>query len=321
MNRLTRRSLIQVMAASGASVPLASACQTMTRQAFFEPQARPIGIQLYTLVDMLGPNLEGALAAVAEIGYRTVEIPSYMGRSPAQLRTLLDRYGLTCTAAHISMNPGTAAAPGLRGDLGRLIGDMQTLGATHVYAPAMAVPTDMGLTARPDEGFAFISRVAEAMGADRWKRMADELSAIGARLASGGVGFGYHNHNFEFVRVGERTGFDILVQESDPRSVSIELDVGWAAAAGQDPVALFERYSGRYTAIHMKDIKASTQPNTQLRMDPSDVGSGKLDWKRLLPAAHAAGVRNFFLEQEPPFATSRLDAARAGFAFLSALEA
>jgi sugar phosphate isomerase/epimerase len=179
----------------------------------------------------------------------------------------------------------------------------------------------MGLTARPDEGFAFISRVAEAMGADRWKRMADELSAIGARLASGGVGFGYHNHNFEVVRVGERTGFDILVQESDPRSVSIELDVGWAAAAGQDPVALFERYSGRYTAIHMKDIKASTQPNTQLRMDPSDVGAGKLDWKRLLPAAHAAGVRNFFLEQEPPFATSRLDAARAGFAFLSALEA
>jgi sugar phosphate isomerase/epimerase len=71
----------------------------------------------------------------------------------------------------------------------------------------------------------------------------------------------------------------------------------------------------------MKDIKASTQPNTQLRMDPSDVGSGKLDWKRLLPAAHAAGVRNFFLEQEPPFVTSRLDAARAGFAFLSALEA
>src|SRR5690606_35926922 len=166
----------------------------------------------------------------------------------------------------------------------------------------------------------FMARVAEAMGEDRWKRMAAELSEIGRKLKAEGVGFGYHNHNFEFVRIGDRTGFDILVAESDPAAVSFELDVGWAAAAGHDPVALFQNHSGRYTAMHVKDIKASTTPNTALRMDPTEVGAGRLDWKTILPAAYAAGVRGFYLEQEPPFEKGRMEAAEIGYNFLSTLK-
>lgn len=288
---------------------------------FFQRHASPIGIQLYTLSDMLATNLNGAVAGIGKIGYQAVEIPSYMGKTPAQLRQIFDSHGVKCTAAHIQMAPGTAAAPGLRGDLGQLAADMHVLGATHIYAPSMPAPTDIGLTPNAGEGYAFIVRVAEAMGVDRWKRFADELSEVGAKLKASGIGFGYHNHNYEFAKAGDRTGFDILVQESDPAAVSFELDIGWAAAAGQDPVALFQKYSGRYTGMHIKDIKATTQPNIALKMDPSDVGSGRLDWKTILPAAHKAGVRNFFLEQEPPFATSRLEAAENGYRFLSTLEA
>ena len=185
----------------------------------------------------------------------------------------------------------------------------------------MAIPTDIELTQQPNEGYAFVSRVAQAMGEDRWKRLADELSDIGRKLKADGIGFGYHNHNYEFATAGDRTGFDILVASSDPSVVSFELDVGWAAAAGQDPAELFARYSGRFTAMHIKDIKATTQPNIALKMDPSDVGAGRLDWATILPAAYNAGVRHFFLEQEPPFATSRLEAAENGYRFLSALEA
>ncbi|OYW25562.1 MAG: hypothetical protein B7Z44_18600, partial [Caulobacter sp. 12-67-6] len=253
---------------------------------FFQSRSEMIGIQLYTLSDMLATNLDGAVAGVAKIGYQSVEIPSYMGKTPAQLRQLFDTHGVKCTAAHIQMAAGTAAAPGLRGDLGQLAADMHVLGATHVYCPSMPAPTDIGLTPNAGEGYAFIVRVAEAMGVDRWKRFADELSTIGAKLKASGIGFGYHNHNYEFARVGDRTGYDILVQESDPAAVSFELDVGWAAAAGQDPVALFQKNSGRYTGMHIKDIKATTQPNIALKMDPSDVGSGRLDWKAILPAAH-----------------------------------
>lgn len=320
MMNISRRRFMQGLTATSAAVPLAAGCQTVASGPFFQSRTAPIGIQLYTLSDMLATNLDGAVAGVARIGYNTVEIPSYMGRTPAALRQLLDSHGLKCAAAHIGLNPGTAAAPGLRGDLSKLAADMQVLGATHVYAPSMAIPTDIGITPNANEGYAFIARAAEAMGVERWKRMAAELNDIGRKLKASGIGFGYHNHNFEFVKVGDQAGFDILVAETDPALVSFELDVGWVAAAGHDPTALFAKYSGRYTAMHVKDVKASTQPNTALKMDPTEVGSGRLDWKAILPAAHSAGVRHFFLEQEPPFEKGRMEAAEIGYKFLSTLE-
>lgn len=321
MTNLSRRSFMQAACASGLAAPLAAACQTMTSGPFFASRSAPIGIQLYTLSDMLAANLEGAVSGVARIGYDTVEIPSYMGKTPAQLREIFDRHGVKCTGAHIGMNAGTSAAPGLRGDLNKLAADMHVLGVTHVYAPSMPAPADLGLTPNEGEGYAFIVRAAAAMQEQHWKRFADELSDVGRKLNANGVKFGYHNHNYEFVKVGDRTGFDILVEESDPAAVSFELDVGWAAAAGYDIPELFRKHSGRYTGMHMKDVKASTQPNIALKMDPTEVGSGRLDWKVILPAAHKAGVRNFFLEQEPPFEKGRMEAAEIGYRFLSTLEA
>ena len=315
---LSRRSFVQGLCATGAASPMLAACTTTGP--YFQQQNLPIGIQLYTLSDMLATDLEGAIANVARIGYKTVEIPSYMGKTPAQLRDLFDRNGVRCTGAHIGMNAGTAAAPGLLGDIDKLAADMHTLGVTHVYAPSMAIPTDLGLTPNAGEGYAYIVRVAAAMGETGWKKMAASLTDIGRKLKAKNIAFGYHNHNFEFVPVGARTGYDILVAESDPDVVSFELDVGWAAAAGNDIVALLNTYKGRFTGMHIKDIKATTAPNIALKMDPSDVGAGKLDWKTILPTGYAAGVRNFYLEQEPPFATSRLVAAENGYKYLSTLE-
>lgn len=321
MISLSRRSFMQALAASGAAAPLAAACQTMASGPFFASKSAPIGIQLYTLSDMLATNLEGAISGVAKIGYKTVEIPSYMGKTPAQLREIFDRHGVKCTGAHIGMNLGTEAAPGLRGDLNKLAADMHILGVTHVYAPSMAIPTDIGLKQNPGEGYAYISRVAEAMGEERWKKLAAEFTDIGRKLKANDIAFGYHNHNFEFAKAGNRTGYDIMVTESDPAFVSFELDVGWAAAAGNDIPALFAKYSGRYTGIHLKDLKASTVPNINLKMDPTEVGSGKLDWAKILPAAWNAGVRNYYLEQEPPFEEGRMEAAEIGYKYLSTLVA
>jgi sugar phosphate isomerase/epimerase len=315
---LSRRSFVQGLCAAGAASPMLAACST-TGGAFFERKSVPIGIQLYTLSDMLASDLEGAIAAVSRIGYQTVETPSYMGKTPAQLREVFDRSNIKCTSAHIAMRPGTDAEPGLRGDLSKLAADMHKLGATHVYAPAMAIPEGLGLTPNAGEGYAFIARVAAAMKEDDWKKIAAELSDIGRKLKASGIAFGYHNHNFEFVKVGNRTGYDILVEESDPTAVSFELDIGWAAASGADPVELLARHSGRYTGMHVKDVKASTVPNIALKMDPADIGSGKLDWKAIMPAAYTAGVRNFFLEQEPPFDKPRVEAAEIGYKYLSSL--
>jgi sugar phosphate isomerase/epimerase len=321
MIQLSRRHFVQSLCAAGAASPVIAGCATAQPAPFFQRQNTPIGIQLYTLGDLLTKDFDGTIAKVAQIGYKTVETPSYMGKTPAQLRMAFDANGLKCTSAHIAMRPGTAAEPGLTGDLSKLAADMHTMGATHVICPAMAIPDDIKLTPEPNEGFRIIVRVVNAMTADHWKRMAGQLNDIGRKLKADGIKFGYHNHNFEFVKVGDTTGYELLIANTDPALVTFELDIGWAAAAGRNPVSLFNAHKGRFGAMHVKDIKASTKPNIELKMDPTEVGSGELDWKTIMPAAHAAGVREFFLEQEPPFEKTRLEAAEIGYNFLSKLEA
>ncbi len=97
--------------------------------------------------------------------------------------------------------------------------------------------------------------------------------------------------------------------------------MGWVAAAGRDPLELLNQHKGRFTMMHVKDIKASTKPNFNLMQDPTEIGSGVLDWKKLLPAAHAGGVRSFFVEQEPPFERPRIEAVKIDHDYLAGLVA
>lgn len=320
MIELSRRNFVQGLCVAGAS-PMIAGCATSQPGPFFSARNAPIGIQLYTLADMLRTDLEGTIEKVARIGYKTVETPSYMGKTPSQLRASFDRSGLKCTSCHIAMREGSREEPGLLGDLSRLAGDLHTLGASYAICPAMAAPEDIRLEPIAGEGFRMIVRVVNAMTPDHWRRMADQFNEIGRKLRSDGIRFGYHNHNFEFARIGDSTGFELLLAGTDPELVTFELDVGWAAAAGRDPVELFEAHKGRFRAMHVKDLKASTPSNFELKMDPTEVGSGKLDWTRIMPAAYAAGVREYFLEQEPPFEKGRLEAAEIGYGYLSKLAA
>jgi sugar phosphate isomerase/epimerase len=314
---MSRRTVLQSIGAAGALGSIAG-CQTMQSQPFFQRQNLPVGIQLYTLGELMWNDLDGTLTEVARIGYKTVETPSYMGKTPQELRAAFDRHGLKCTSAHVGLRPGTEAEPGLTGDLAKLAADMHVMGATHVIAPILAAPPDV----QPKEsGARGLAGVAAAMTEDHWKRLAEQLTGIGRTLKASGIAFGYHNHNIEFVKPGARTGLDILIEETDPVLVAFELDVGWVAAAGADPVEVFDRHRGRFRLMHVKDVKASTVANLELRMDPTEVGSGRLDWTKILPAAHRAGVREFFVEQEPPFTQGRLEAAAMCYSFLSTLKA
>ncbi|MDZ4760614.1 MAG: sugar phosphate isomerase/epimerase [Alphaproteobacteria bacterium] len=320
MNELARRHFMQGLCAVASLGPLAG-CASMKDERFFENAKLPIGIQLYTLGELITKDLDGALAEVARIGYSTVETAGYAGQTPATLRAAFDRAGLSCTSAHVGIRTGTTAEPGLLGDLDKLVADIHVLGASHVVAPLFDAPADLRLEPRPDEGVRHMARIAAAMTESHWKQLAARLNGFGAVMKRNGLGFGYHNHNIEFVPVGTSTGFDILLAETDPALVTFELDIGWTAAAGLDPVAVFAKDPGRYTLAHLKDIQATTVANLDFRMDPTEVGSGRLDWHRILSAARAAGVRKFFVEQEAPFQFPRLEAAARSHAFLSALEA
>lgn len=316
MPALDRRALLAAgvgLMGAAVSVPAAAAAP------FFRSRSLPIGIQLYTLGPDAAKDLDGTLAAVAKIGFRTVELAGLLGRTAAEFKAALDKAGLKSPSAHIQARGGQDS---FQGDLGKLAEDLKLLGVTSAVMPMFYIPERFGAPSAADGGLAgYLTRVATGLTADDWKMNAEFLNKRAAALKPAGIKVGYHNHNLEFAPVGGSTGLEILLAETDPALVTFEMDVGWVAAAGADPYALLAKHKGRFSLMHVKDIKADTKANFALKMDPADIGSGSLDWKRLLPAAYESGVRGFFLEQEPPFTRPRIEAAKIGHDFLAQVAA
>ncbi|CAM8672365.1 MULTISPECIES: sugar phosphate isomerase/epimerase family protein [Sphingobium] len=292
--------------------------KTASRDGFFAQRKLAIGIQLYTLAQAAAADLDGTFASLAGIGYGAVELAGLMGKSPAQVRASADRAGLKLTSFHI---PAESRAPGdlsLASDAGSLAADLHMLGISRVAMPIFRIPKRLGVM-QSGEGFlAFLTRIAPHLTADDWKRDAALLNEKGVALAREGIELGYHNHNPEFAPLGGATGFEILMRETDP-SIFFEMDAGWVAAAGLSPIELLRRYPGRFRMMHVKDILPSTRPNFVLQQNPTEVGKGLIDWSVLLDAAFDAGVRDFFVEQEPPFTMDRLAALKISHDYLARL--
>jgi sugar phosphate isomerase/epimerase len=260
------------------------------------------------------------LSQVAKAGYRTVELAGYLGRTPKDLRAAFDKAGLACTSSHAQGRP-TGSDPSLA-DSERLAADAHLIGIKSIVLPMFPIPAHVDMTPKAgDDRRAVLGRLAAQMTADDWKATADLLNTAGAKLKAAGLRLGYHNHNVEFAPLAGTTGMDLLLKNTDPATVHFEMDAGWVVAAGLDPLALLKAHPTRFRQMHVKDVKASTQPNFGFQMDPTEVGSGTIDWKRLLPAAHAAGVRDFFVEQEAPFDKPRIEAARISCEYLRDLVA
>ncbi|MGN6375327.1 MAG: sugar phosphate isomerase/epimerase family protein [Sphingomonas sp.] len=285
---------------------------------FFAAHDLPIGVQLYTLDPDLDRDFDGTLAKLARIGFRSVEMAGFHGRSAAELKRAFDAHGLTCTSAHIQpVDRGNGPS---FANHDALIRAMHVIGVTDVVLPIPLFPTDFRPPAETNAGDAFRAS-GKAMLLDDWHRTAAFLNAQAKALAPHGLRVGYHNHNFSFAPAGGSTGFDILLAETDPKTVAFEMDVGWVAAAGKDPIALLKAHPGRFTQMHVKDIKPSTRPNFEARQDPTEVGSGKIAWPQILPVAYAAGVRHFYVEQEPPFPGSRIASVAKSYRYLATVAA
>ena len=128
---------------------------------------------------------------------------------------------------------------------------------------------------------------------DDWKQVCRTLARTGRALRDRGLTLAYHNHDYEFLPFpGGATPFDLLVGETDPQDVKLELDVYWTAKAGRDPVRTLRDNEGRVALVHLKDM-ARDGTITEL-------GAGVLDFARIIPAALAAGARHLFVEQDDP---------------------
>jgi sugar phosphate isomerase/epimerase len=305
---LSRRGLLAAGAATLGAALAGGARAAETP--FFQRHALPVGIQLYSLGPELAKELDAQLATVAKIGFKSVELAGYLGRTPAELRAAFDKAGLVCPSAHISPK----GAGGFSGDLAKLADEMHVIGVKSVMMPIFYIPDRLES--------ADLRQAGVQMTADDWKWNADFLNEKAAVLKKAGIVSGYHNHNFEFAPLkdakgGDTNGLEILLKGTDPSLVTFEMDVGWVTAAGHDPLALLKAHPRRFTQMHVKDVKSTTKTNFELKQDPTEVGGGMIDWKKLLPAAYAASVRGFYYEQEPPFAHPRLESAKISYDYLA----
>jgi sugar phosphate isomerase/epimerase len=313
---LNRRGLLAGMGALGfaAAAPAIAA----PRKPFFAKLNKTIGLQLYTLGDAATKDLDGTLAKLAAIGYREIELPGFYGMDPKALRAAADKAGLRYTSMHMTLParvpPGSLTLMSSPQEIADALG---TLGIHQAVLPMPLLPDNWSPPAPGGDMRAALIAGVEAGGLDMWKRLGGVLNERAAALKPHGIDLGYHNHNMEFKPQGGTTGWEVLTKELDPKLVFLELDLGWTTAAGHDAATEIAKLKGRIRMVHLKDVKPTTKTNYTLQQDPTEVGSGKLDWHRILPACAASGVTNYFVEQEPPFASDRFTAVKKSFDFLS----
>lgn len=311
---ISRRTLIGTVAIAA----LACALPTSARP-LFDRRRLPIGINLYMLSAAYRKDIDATLKAVADIGYAEVET-NFDTYSPEATKAALVRAGLRCSAIGLLPQP-LRGGLSLATDTKTLASAVKMVGADYVTCNLFPLPPGVEMRPRSGENVeAMLARVAGSITTDHWKHTADYLNAKGAEFHRRGVKFAYHNHNVELAPHGETNGLTILLENTDPDFVDFHMDVGWVVAAGCDPVALLRAYPGRFRLMHVKDIGPSNQPNTVMKAVTTEVGSGIVDWKRVLTAAVASGVRHFAVEQEPPYITPEIESARKSFQFLNRIQ-
>ena len=253
----------QWMAGSAALATTLAACGPVARGAAAQP--KPIGLQLFTVREIFSSDPMGTLEKVAAIGYREVEFGGggYERMDHAALRETMDRVGLVSPSVHIGYEA-------LASDFDGSVRIAKTLGADTVILPWMA---------------------EEYRNAEAWQAVIANANRWAEQLKQAGLGFAYHNHDFEFtVKPGGRSLFDRLLAETDPELLKIELDLFWAVAAGEDPKAVIRRLPGRIYAYHVKD----RTPDGKM----TSVGTGTIDFADIFTLNDLAGVKHFYVEND-----------------------
>ncbi len=303
---LSRRGFLAGSSTLGAGL-LAAA---FSRCSIADPMGLPVGIQLYSVSEPLAADASGTLKTLYEIGYREVETAALGKYSGKEFRKLLDDAGLVCPSAHLRLN-----SP----EIDLLLETAHALGVQYATTSNLrpSIPPEAG----SPPGTPATVLPPTPMGLDGFKKLAREMNEIGGKVKASGLQYAYHNHNYEFVRVGDGIyGYDILLKETDAELVKFEIDCGWMVVAGASPETYLRNHPGRFRMLHVKDFKKVSAPTTTLygpeRPEGTDLGRGFIDYAPIFAAGKAAGIRHVFAEQERPFPVSQMSSARANYAFL-----
>lgn len=257
----TRRDFIMRSALVAAAMPLLKTDMLGSAR-----PAKKTGLALYTIRDLMGKDPSAALAEAAAIGYDWVEAADhrerkFYGLSPKEFCKLVKKAGMEAVSSHSQIRPENHE---------QMIEDAAEAGMKYIMLPSL-----------PDDWSSSL---------DGYQRAADFFNKAGERCKKAGITFGFHNHQIEFKEINGRVPYDLLLENTDPKLVTFELDIAWITAAGKDPVTYFRKYPGRFEVWHMKDLTPEKQDAT--------LGEGIIDFKPILAEAKTSGMKYWFLEQD-----------------------
>ncbi len=237
-------------------------------------KARNYGVQLYTVRQPIAKDLEKTLTQLKAMGYNKVELFGYdgkfFGKTAQEFKQILNNTGLKAVSSHHMAGLAMKMKGSISEGWDQAIEDMHTIGAEYMVC-AFLFPNERT--------------------ADNYNKLPDMFNKAGEKTKAAGIQFAYHNHDFEFEKFADSTLMDFLITKTQPELVKIELDLYWISKTGNDPVAYFTKYPGRFPLWHVKDMEKGTNAITE-------VGNGVIDFDRIFAARKTAGLKHWFVEQD-----------------------
>jgi sugar phosphate isomerase/epimerase len=242
-----------------------------------------MGLQLFSIRAPLAQDLAGTIKKVAAVGYEDSETygfnpaeGKYYGLKSADFKKLLSDNGMITTSGHYDFAQYfNKSSDEMRQYVDRCIEGATALGQKYITWPWLD-PSNRSI--------------------ESFKQLTGKLNAIGEQVTKAGLGFAYHNHDFEFIDHDGQNGYEIVMKETDPGLVKLQMDLYWVMHSSKlSPAQLIDRQPGRFVMWHIKDMDKVTR-------DYSELGNGSIDFKPILPLASKAGLQYYYIEQGGNFA-------------------
>lgn len=279
---------------------IAMAGLLLPKTSYYQVKNASIGLQLYTLGNLMTDDAKGTLQKLAAIGYREIESAgsqkgNYYGFSPKEFSTMVSDAGMHWRSAHVGGAPFSAAQIMKMAKSKEDSARISKIAEQFKNRPVVANLTDnyQQLADEAAEGGLdyLVCASIPVSNMDEIKKAVDVFNKAGEACKKNKVQFAYHNHQTEFDTIDGVRPFDYILDNTGEDTVKMELDLAWATKAKQDPVQLFGMHPGRYPLWHVKDLDKVT-------MNPAEVGTGVVDFKRIFDNVGKSGMKYFFVEQD-----------------------
>ncbi len=240
----------------------------------FMNNRKPLAIQLYTVRDSIVKDLEKTLERLAELGFKQLEIYGYdgkfFGKSRTEFQSILKNVGMAVISSHHTTGIVHNSKGTLLNHWEKSVEDLHFIGSEYMVCSYL---------------------FEEERTLEHYQKLPELLNKSGEITNNAGIGFAYHNHDFEFEKFENKTVYDFIIENTESDLVKMELDLYWIAKAGFNPLKYFEKYPKRFTLWHVKDMKTGTKEFTE-------IGNGTIDFQTIFQMHDKAGLKYWFLEQD-----------------------